>query len=84
MNKKLTLSIEENTIERAKKYARENGRSLSDLIENYLDSITSRGNIFHIKNESSITQSLKGRFKVSEEFNEKEVLKAALEEKYLK
>lgn len=36
MNKKLTLSIEESVIEKAKAYAKAKGRSLSDIIENYL------------------------------------------------
>ena len=40
MTTKLTLTIEKSTIEKAKDYARKTGRSLSDLIEFYLDSIT--------------------------------------------
>ena len=37
---KLTLTIEKSVIEKAKKYAREKERSLSDIIENYLKAIT--------------------------------------------
>ena len=40
MTTKLTLTIEKSTIEKAKDYARKTGRSLSDLIESYLDSVT--------------------------------------------
>ena len=36
MNTKLTLSIEEEIIIKAKVFAKENGKSLSQLIENYL------------------------------------------------
>ena len=36
MNTKLTLTIEKEIIERAKDYAKEKNRSLSDIIENYL------------------------------------------------
>ena len=36
MNTKLTLTIEQAIIEKAKFYAKEKGRSLSDIIENYL------------------------------------------------
>jgi len=36
MATKLTLSVEENVIKRAKSYAKNAGRSLSELIENYL------------------------------------------------
>lgn len=39
MKKKLTLSIEEEIIEKAKAYADGTDRSLSELIENYLDHI---------------------------------------------
>lgn len=38
---KLTLTVEKEVVERAKRYARSTGRSLSDLIESYLDSISS-------------------------------------------
>lgn len=40
MHTKLTLTIERDVIKRAKKYARRKGRSLSDIIENYLKAIT--------------------------------------------
>ncbi|QJP33430.1 hypothetical protein F0365_02905 [Nonlabens sp. Ci31] len=40
MNRKLTLTVEEEIIIKAKAYAKETGRSLSDLVQNYLDKIT--------------------------------------------
>ena len=40
MDSKLTLKLDENVIERAKKYASNKRLSLSRLIENYLDSLT--------------------------------------------
>ncbi|WP_316769476.1 DUF6364 family protein [Pedobacter frigiditerrae] len=40
MDSKLTLKLNENIIERAKKYASNKNLSLSRLIENYLDSLT--------------------------------------------
>ena len=40
MDSKLTLKLNENVIERAKKYASDKKMSLSRLIENYLDSLT--------------------------------------------
>ena len=42
MNTKLTLSINKSIIERAKRYARGNNQSLSQIIESYLEKITSR------------------------------------------
>ena len=44
MDSKLTLKLNENVIERAKKYASTKKLSLSRLIENYLDSITQEQN----------------------------------------
>ncbi len=41
MDSKLTLKLNGNIIERAKKYASDKQLSLSRLIENYLDSLTS-------------------------------------------
>lgn len=41
MTTKLTLTLEKRIIDRAKRYAHKTGRSLSDLVESYLDSITS-------------------------------------------
>ena len=40
MDSKLTLKLNESVIEQAKQYAKENNISLSRLIENYLQAIT--------------------------------------------
>lgn len=40
MRTKLTLTIEKEIIEVAKKYAREKGQSLSEMVENYFKLIT--------------------------------------------
>lgn len=37
MNTKLTLTIDKSVIEKAKRYAKNSGRSLSDLIQAYLE-----------------------------------------------
>jgi len=82
MNTKLTLIIEQTIIEKAKKYAKEKGRSLSDIIENYLKVITTDD-----KNENNdltpIVKSMKGSFKVPEDFDYKKELSKRLTEKYL-
>ncbi len=41
MNTKLTLSLKKSIIEKAKQYAKGNNQSLSQIIESYLDKITS-------------------------------------------
>ena len=44
MNTKLTLTIEESVIAKAKKYAKDKYRSLTDIIENYLKVLTNQPN----------------------------------------
>lgn len=39
--KQVTLTIEESLIKKAKSFAKNTGRSLSELVENYLDTLTS-------------------------------------------
>ena len=82
MNSKLTLSIDESTIEKAKFYAKSQKRSLSDLIENYLKSITNEDNNEQIE-LSPKTKYLKGSFKDSG-FDYKEELTEQLSKKFLK
>lgn len=82
MNTKLTLTIEQSTIEKAKKYANKRGRSLSNLIENYLKAITREEDTK--KTElTPIVKSLKGSFKAPENFDYKKELSKKLTEKYL-
>jgi hypothetical protein len=42
MPTKLTLTIDDAVILVAKKYAKNTGKSLSDIVENYLKTLTSR------------------------------------------
>ena len=82
MNTKLTLTIEQTLIEKAKEYAKGKGRSLSDIVENYLKAIVKEEGI--VKSESTpIANSLRGSFKAPKDFNYKEELTKSLTEKYL-
>jgi hypothetical protein len=81
MNTKLTLTIEQTIIERAKKYANNKGRSLSDIIENYLKAITTDDNAENIE-LTPIVKSLKGSFKAPQNFDYKKELSKSLIEKY--
>ena len=63
MNTKLTLTIEREIIERAKEYAKEKNRSLSDIIENYLKIITKEDDVNMGKQLNPVVKSLKGSFK---------------------
>ncbi len=40
MTTKLTLTVEKSIIEKAKSYSKKSGRSLSEIITNYLDNLT--------------------------------------------
>ncbi|MEE9371691.1 MAG: DUF6364 family protein [Saprospiraceae bacterium] len=60
MDSKLTLKLDDGVIEKAKRYAKENNISLSKLIENYLQAVSSKK-----KKEvevSSLVESLTGVF----------------------
>ncbi|ROI07218.1 hypothetical protein EGH90_06600 [Kaistella haifensis] len=82
MNTKLTLTIDQSVIERAKKYARKKERSLSDLIENYLKALTTE-EISKQDELSPTVKSLKGSFKMPKDFDYKKELSERLSEKYL-
>lgn len=72
MDKKLTISLDNKIIERAKAYTKSNNSSLSKLIESYLNSLT-RSN----KKRSKITplvESLSGVIELPKNFDEKESL----------
>lgn len=87
MNTKLTLTIEESVIEKAKAYARKSHRSLSDLIENYLKGLTAdeiepeKG--ANEESLSPIVKQLKGSFKAPENFDYKKELTERLSKKYI-
>jgi predicted CopG family antitoxin len=83
MNTKLTLTIEQDVIQKAKDYAKKKNRSLSDIIENYLKSLTKEENKSRKLNLSPVVQSLKGSFKMPVDYDYKEELRKGLEEKYL-
>ncbi len=85
MNTKLTLSIEEEVIEQAKVYAKKQGRSLSNLVTQFLMSLNQgvkkeNNNKLEI---SSFVKSMQGQFNVPKDFSYKEALTEALTEKYL-
>lgn len=82
MNTKLTLTIEQNIIEKAKKYAHNKGKSLSSIIENYLKLITKEDNTEN-KSETPIVNSLKGSFKAPKNFDYKKQISDEIAKKYL-
>lgn len=87
MNTKLTLTIEQSVIEKAKKYAKEKERSLSDLIENYLKALTKDSDYDELGKKdielTPIVKSLKGTFKAPKNSDYKKDLADRLSDKYL-
>ena len=83
MNTKLTLTIEQAVIEKAKRYAKERERSLSDIIENYLKIITKESVVDGEIEIAPIVKSLRGSFNAPETFDYKKELTKGLSEKYL-
>jgi DNA-directed RNA polymerase subunit F len=64
MNTKLTLSLDKKVIEYAKDLARKNGKSLSELVENYFKHLTSNEINKEITSLSPKVKKLKGIIKV--------------------
>lgn len=83
MNTKLTLTIEQEIIQRAKEYAKDQNRSLSDIIENYLKTLTQEERSKNLKKLNPIVKSLKGSFKMPKNMDYKKELRKRLDEKYL-
>lgn len=83
MESKLTLSVDRKIAERAKVYARSQGRSLSDLVESYFRILTSEQQGIDLQVSPKI-KALKGVFKVPDGFDYKKELSEALTKKYLK
>lgn len=87
MNTKLTLTIEKEIIHKAKAYAKDKNRSLSDIIENYLKLLTkeekTKSDSYREEKLNPVVKSLKGLFKMPKDMDYKKELRNRLEEKYL-
>ena len=82
MNTKLTLTMDDKVILKAKRFARSENRSLSDIVENYLKMIT-RENIDPNTRITPIVKSLKGSFKQAGDIDYRQELSSGLSDKYL-
>lgn len=80
MTTKLTLTVEESVIKKAKSYAKHTGRSLSELVGNYLETLTNEDTDGHI---SPIVSKIAGTIKLPADFDEKAELAAYFEKKHL-
>ena len=81
MTTKLTLTVEKAVIEKAKIYARRTGRSLSELVEKYLQNIT--GDEKDNEPVSPKIRKLVGAVKLPRGFDEEKERRSNLEKKHL-
>ena len=80
MNTKLTLSLDKAVIDKAKSYAKNTGRSLSELVESYFENLTSKSHA-----EEDIHPKVKkliGRITLPPDFDEEKVKEEHYREKY--
>jgi hypothetical protein len=80
MTTKLTLTMDDSVINSAKKYASEKGKSISDIVENYLKSITTQEET--IVALSPKVAKLMGAIKLPDDFDYKKDIANALVKKY--
>jgi hypothetical protein len=82
MTTKLTLTIDESIIDSAKAYARDQGRSLSDVVENYLKVLATKSPLEDALSPKVI--KLRGSVKLPADFDYKSELGNAIAKKYTK
>ena len=82
MDGKLTLNINKDVARRAKVYAKKEGRSLSDLVENYLKLLT-KNSAIEDSEYSPRVKALLGSVTLPKDFDYKKELADALIKKYL-
>jgi hypothetical protein len=81
MDTKLTLSLDKEIIEAAKKYAKKRNTSLSNLIENYLVNVTNTSKNLDIE-ISPLVKSLSGVLKMGKKQDYKKQYADFLANKY--
>ncbi len=80
MTTKLTLTVDKSVIERAKVYAKNTGRSLSEIIENYLVLITKETGK---DTPSSKLKKIMGAVQLPKSFDGDTEIRSYLEKKHL-
>jgi uncharacterized protein (DUF3820 family) len=81
MTTKLTLTVEKDVIDKAKSFAKHTGRSLSELVENYLETLTQED--LSKEGLSPRLQKIAGAIKLPADFDEKKELREYYENKHL-
>jgi len=78
MNTKLTLSLKKSIIEKAKLYAKSSNQSLSQIVESYLEKLTSN----KPKYGDDELDSIRGIIELPKDFKLKKELRKIREKKY--
>jgi hypothetical protein len=83
---KLTLTIDEDVIVKAKKYAQKKNRSVSKIVEEYLQNVSELDTVHNaeISYEGKLTKSIAGMFKkeyTGQSYDD--LLESSLRERYL-
>jgi hypothetical protein len=81
MNTKLTLKLNKQAIDRAKKYAQRNKQSLSVMVEKYFNLISDKESVTEIEISPNVLE-LSGIIKLPELISMKEVYRNHIEAKY--
>ena len=79
MTTKLTLTVEKSVIEKAKKYAKGTQRSLSEMVQKYLESLVEESDKSEL---SPKIRKLAGSLKLPENFDYDKALDDYYKEKY--
>ena len=80
MQTKLTISLDKHVIEQAKILAKKKGRSLSEMIENYLKVMVKKDS--SIQEISADIKKLQGSVKLPADLDYKQALQQGLSKKY--
>ena len=80
MQTKLTISLDKHVIEQAKILAKKKGRSLSEMIENYLKVMVKKDS--SIQEISADIKRLQGSVKLPADLDYKQALQQGLSKKY--
>lgn len=83
MQSKLTLSIKSEIIEQAKVYARNRGRSLSNIVEEYFKSLEGKSFRNNGTPFNSLVEELAGSVRYNSKKSDEELLKEVLTKKHV-
>lgn len=82
MKEKLTLSIEKETKEQAKRYARRKGTSVSQMVEDFLESVTYQDDDDWRPPEGSIVAKMLGSVPDTDKRDYKEIIEEEILKKH--